>query len=165
MYDTDSELYNDLLGIYFHEYDRLIVAKRKTIGSKHDPTNLFFETYNYDLWFENEESANKEESTDQEESADLSDMIPLEGNEEVKEGKGLKILAPNTLITRLPILLAQIKPGNNLYKLKIEMKQILYLLYYKITKKSIQQFNKFILIMEEKIIVIRDPKTFNFDFY
>ena len=68
-------------------------------------------------------------------------MIPLEGNEEVKEGKGLKILAPNTLITRLPILLAQIKPGNNLYKLKIEMKQILYLLYHKITKKSTQQFN------------------------
>ena len=55
MYDTDSELYNDLLGTYFHEYDRLIVAKRKTIGSEHDPTNLFFETYNYDLWFENEE--------------------------------------------------------------------------------------------------------------
>ena len=55
MYDTDSELYNDLLGIYFHKYNCLIVAKRKTIGSKHDPTNLSFETYNYDLWFENEE--------------------------------------------------------------------------------------------------------------
>ena len=36
-------------------------------------------------------------------------MPPLEGNEEeVKEGKGIKILAPNKLLTRLPVLLAQI---------------------------------------------------------
>ena len=45
-------------------------------------------------------------------------MLPLEGDqEEVKEGKGLKILAPNKLLSRLPILLAQIKAGNA-YKLK-----------------------------------------------
>ena len=62
-------------------------------------------------------SKNKE-STDEEESVYLSDMPPLEGDEEVKEGKGLKILTPNKLLTRLPILLAQIKAGNNSYKLK-----------------------------------------------
>ena len=45
---------------------------------------------------------------------DLSDMPSLEGNkEEVKEGKGLKALTPNKLLTRLPILLAQIKAENN----------------------------------------------------
>ena len=33
-------------------------------------------------------------------------MRPLEGDEEVKERKGLKILIPNKLLTRLPILLA-----------------------------------------------------------
>ena len=34
-------------------------------------------------------------------------MSPLEGGgEDVKEGKGLKILTPNKLLTRLPILLA-----------------------------------------------------------
>ena len=39
-------------------------------------------------------------------------MPPLEGDEEeVKEGKRLKILIPNKLLTRLPILLAQMKPG------------------------------------------------------
>ena len=59
------------------------------------------------------------------------------GEEEVKEEKGLKILTPNKLLTRLPILLAQIKAGNNSYKLKNEIRQILYLLYQhnKITKK------------------------------
>ena len=31
---------------------------------------------------------------------------------EVKEGKGLKIVTPTKLLTRLPILLAQIKAGN-----------------------------------------------------
>ena len=38
--------------------------------------------------------------------------------EEVKEGKGLKILIPNKLLTRLPVLLEQTNAGNNSYKLK-----------------------------------------------
>ena len=43
-------------------------------------------------------------------------MALLERNEEkVKEGKGLKILTPNKLLTRFTILLAQIKAGNNCY--------------------------------------------------
>ena len=33
-------------------------------------------------------------------------------------GIGLKILTPNKLLTRLSILLAEIKAGNNSYKLK-----------------------------------------------
>ena len=40
-------------------------------------------------------------------------MPPLEGDKEVKDGKGFKILTPNKLLTRLPILLAQIKAENN----------------------------------------------------
>ena len=50
---------------------------------------------------------------------------------------GLKVLTPNKLLTRLPMLLAQIKAGNNLHKLKNQIRQILYLLYQddKTTKK------------------------------
>ena len=64
-------------------------------------------------------------------------MSLLEGTEEVKEGKGLKILTPDKLLTRLLILLAQIKAGKNSYKLKNEIRQILCLLHQhnKITKK------------------------------
>ena len=40
-------------------------------------------------------------------------MLPLESGEEVKKGKGLKNLIANKLLTRLPILLAQIKAENN----------------------------------------------------
>ena len=61
-----------------------------------------------------------------------------EGDEEgVKEGKGLKVLTPNKLLTRLPILLAQVKAGSNSYKLKSEIRQIMYLLdqHNKIIKK------------------------------
>ena len=58
-------------------------------------------------------------------------MPALEGDEKVKEGKGLKILTPNKLLTRLPILLAQMKVGNNSDKLKNKIRQILYLLYQK----------------------------------
>ena len=63
-------------------------------------------------------------------------ILPTESDEEVKEGKGLKVLTPNKLLTR-PILLEQIKAGNNSYKLKNEIRKILYLLYQhnKITKR------------------------------
>ena len=88
-------------------------------------------------------------------------MSPLEGDKEVKEGKRLKILTPNKLLTRLLILLAQIKAGNNSYKLENEIRQILYLLYQhnKITKK-LQQFNQVIIIMGGNMIAIRHPKIF-----
>ena len=83
-------------------------------------------------------SKNEEESTANKESQDLALMPPLEGDEEKVKGKGLKILTSNELLTRLPILLAQINAGNNSYELKNETRQILYLLYQhnKITKKS-----------------------------
>ena len=71
-------------------------------------------------------------------------MPPLEGDEEVNGGKGLKILTPDKLLTRLRILLAQIKAGNNSNKLKNEIRQILYLLYHhnKITKKVYNNLTK-----------------------
>ena len=50
-------------------------------------------------------------------------------NKKKKTGSKIKILTSNKLLTRLSILLAQIKAGNNSNKLKNEIKQILYLLY------------------------------------
>ena len=46
-------------------------------------------------------------------------------------GSGLKILTKKQMLSRLPILLAQIQAGNNSTKLKNEIRQILYLLYIK----------------------------------
>ena len=44
-------------------------------------------------------------------------------------GKGLKILTPNKMLSRLPISLAQLKAGNNSEKLQNEIRQMLYSLY------------------------------------
>ena len=46
-----------------------------------------------------------------------------------ESGRGLKILAPNQMLSRLPISLAQLKAGNNSEKLKNEIRQLLYSLY------------------------------------
>ena len=45
---------------------------------------------------------------------------------EQQEGKGLKILTPSQMLSRLPISLAQLKVGNNSEKLKNETQQLLY---------------------------------------
>ena len=56
------------------------------------------------------------------------------------EGSGLKILAPNQMLSRLTITLAQLKAGNNSEKLKNEIRQLLYSLYR--SKKLTKQLYK-----------------------
>ena len=72
----------------------------------------------------------------------------LEFNNQNQEGKGLKIVAPDQMISRLPISLAQLKAGNNSEKLKNGIRQLLYSLYRskKLTKAI---FNNLILIISK----------------
>ena len=111
MLNTASELYNDLLGIYFDEYYELSDAKK--IESKYDPDKLFLKAYNFDIWFENEETNDTIRKI-----KDLSDMSEIEAHEKVKEGKELKFLTSIGLLTRLSISLAQIKARNKSNKFK-----------------------------------------------
>ena len=53
----------------------------------------------------------------------------LGDKEEQEIGKGLKIMTPRQIITRLPILLAQKQVGNNSQKLNNEIRKIFYSLY------------------------------------
>ena len=48
---------------------------------------------------------------------------------ERKSGRGLKILTPDQMLSRLPITSAQLKAGNNSKKLKNEIRQLFYSLY------------------------------------
>ena len=64
----------------------------------------------------------------------------LEFNKQNQSGKGLKILTPNQMLSRLPISLAQLKAGNNSEKLKNEIRQLLYSLYR--SKKLTKQLYK-----------------------
>ena len=65
---------------------------------------------------------------------DTTIMPALESEESAverrnQEGKGIKILTPNQMLSRLSISLAQLKAGNNSEKLKNEIRQLLYSLY------------------------------------
>ena len=53
----------------------------------------------------------------------------LDLNKENQIGKGLKILTPNQILSRIPISLTQLKAGNNSEKVKNETRQLLYSLY------------------------------------
>ena len=59
-----------------------------------------------------------------------------------QEAKGLKILTPNQMLSRLPISLAQLEAGKNSEKLKNELRQLLYSLYRlkKLTKTVYKHF-------------------------
>ena len=92
-------------------------------------------------------------------------------NQKIRFKTGIKILVPNKLLTRLSVLLAQVKAGNNSHKLRPEIRQILYLLYQniKITKK-LQLLNQVIItiavpITDNKFVIITKLKTFYFDLH
>ena len=81
---------------------------------------------------DNEVDDEVDDETD--EQPDTTDMPELESDESAAqrtehEGKGLKILTPKQMLSRLSISLAQLKAGNNLQKLKNEIRQLLYPLY------------------------------------
>ena len=61
-------------------------------------------------------------------------------NQQNQARRGLKILTPNQMLSRLPISLAQLKAGNNSEKLKNEIRQLLYSLYR--SKKLTKQLYK-----------------------
>ena len=64
----------------------------------------------------------------------------LELNSKKQLEPALKILAPNQMLSRLPITLAQLKARNNSEKLKNEIRQLLYSLYR--SKKLTKQLYK-----------------------
>ena len=71
------------------------------MNKKYDPSHLFLKGYKYDKWCKRDEEKSKSQLEEtiaervklrrqKADNEDLSDMPPLEGHEEVKEGKGLK---------------------------------------------------------------------------
>ena len=97
MYHTVRELYNKRFENNDDEHKKLLDVKKNKYNKKLNLKNLKIE--DYDGWFIEEE---------------LGDMPLLESDEkEVKQGKGLKTVTPNKLLTRLSISLAQVKAGNN----------------------------------------------------
>ena len=66
---------------------------KKELGNKYSPVNLFVETNNYVILFENEEQPDRIKSG--EESTDLP---PTLDGDQIKEGRKLKFLTPKKTI-------------------------------------------------------------------
>ena len=131
MINNASKLYDKLLNKYETQYNKLSEDQKKMITVLNRPRILFLDFIEVDLL------AMSVLECDEEPEETISERVKLNHRKRKQKGAGRKILTPNKLLTRLPILLAQIKAGNNSYKLKNEIGQILYLLYQhnKITKK------------------------------
>ena len=74
-----------------------------------------------------------------EENEKITDIVEkiLKLNREKQLGRGLKILTPNQMFSRLPITLPKLKAGNNSEKLKNKIRQLLYSL-----KKNLQRHSR-----------------------
>ena len=92
-----------------------------------------------------EMSIDKREIEKPDEIVEIVEQI-LKFNKEKQEGKGLKILTPSEMLSRLPISLAQLEAGNNSEKLKNEIRELLYSLYRSknLTKKAYNNLIKYI---------------------
>ena len=131
VYYNAKKLYSKLLSIYYDDYSDITDEQKEKIGEKYNPKNLLLkgqrfieskkeekskshleETITERVKLRRQKACDKDSSDPTPEgyySDEFIDMPQLEGDEkEVKEGKGLKVLTPNRLLTRLPILLAQI---------------------------------------------------------
>ena len=99
MHKNATNLYNKLLAIYFKECSSISNEGKEKVDKKYDPSNLFIKDYKYDKWYKNDEEKSKSQPEEtiadkvklrrqKAYDEDLSDMPPLEGDEEeVKEGK------------------------------------------------------------------------------
>ena len=92
-------------------------------------------------------SEKEKEIEDPESIVKIAENI-LKFNEQKQSGKGLKILTPSQMLSRLPITLAQLKAENNSEKLKNEIRQLLYSLYRSknMTKQVYNNLIKYISI-------------------
>ena len=61
----------------------------------------------------------------------------LEFNNKIRSGKGLKILTPKQMLSRLPIFLAQLNAGNKLEKFKMKLESYYIICTVKTLKKDI----------------------------
>ena len=116
--------YDKLLNKYETQYNNLPGNKKKMINVINKPGMLSPDCIEYDL-----APLEGDEEVKLEPEETTPERVKLNPRKRKTEGTGLNILTLNKLLTRLPILLAQVKAGNNSCKLKNQIRQILYLLY------------------------------------
>ena len=150
--------YNPTSKIKIKEKDDTLKSAKKLLFLKEEIINAFKkDIFPYVDWFqvekETDEETDKERDEETDEEMDTIIMSELESEKSAaerrnQEGKGIKILTPNQMLSRLSISLAQLKAGNNSEKLKNEIRQLLYSLYRSknMTKQVYNNLVKYIWI-------------------
>ena len=128
MINTASKLYDKLFNIYTTQYDNVPEYNKKRINVLNCPENVTLDFDEDCLPPMPQLEVAEEVKLEPQESAEKIKLSPQKGK---ITGTGLKILIPCKLLTRLPILLAQIKAGNNSEK---------YCIYFLSTIKSLKSF-------------------------
>ena len=127
--------YNPTSQLKIKEKDDTLKSTKRLIVIREGVINTFKKgAFPYIDGFQVEKETDEDTDEDTDEEIDTTIMPELESEESAAErrnqqGKGIKILTPNQMLSRLPISLAQLKAGNNSEKLKNEMRQLLYSLY------------------------------------
>ena len=138
--------YNPTSQLKIKEKDDTLKSTKRLIVIREGVINTFKKgAFPYIDGFQVEKETDEDTDEDTDEEIDTTIMPELESEESAAErrnqqGKGIKILTPNQMLSRLPISLAQLQAGNNSNKLKNEIRQLLYSLYRSknMTKTSIQ---------------------------
>ena len=143
IYSKEREKSNELVRKHFLVQDLgELLKKLKKLKNNPEKNKIRVNLINSglrDLKEEIEDMSEEEKETKN--SNRIIDIVEniLELNRQ-QRGQGLKILTPNQILSRLPIVLVQLKAGNNSEKLKNETREILYSLYR--SKKLTKQIYK-----------------------
>ena len=130
--DEETDINDDLFNKYFkfqRPSDMLMLLNKTNDTEKNNKLVNLINSGLKDLKEEIKKMSEAEiENEDPESRVNIIEKI-LKFNKQNQQGEGIKILAPNQMLNRLPIVLAQLQAGNNSNKLKNEIRQLLYSLY------------------------------------
>ena len=129
--EKEHNINNELFTKYFTDYQSPINMYKKlskTENAEINKTKVDFIKTILSKLQKNVDYMLKDNKLKIEENEKIIDIVRriLEFNDKIQQGKGLKILTPNQMLSRLPVSLAQLKAGNNSEKLKNKIRQILY---------------------------------------
>ena len=119
MINTSCKLYDKLLKRYKFQYDKFSEDSKKRVYVLNKPEMLTLNVDDDDL-----SPLEADEAVKSELEETIVKRIKLNPQKRNITETGLKVFTSNKLLIRLPILLAQIKAGNNSYKLKNEIRRI-----------------------------------------
>ena len=125
--DEETDINDDLFNKYFKfqkPSDMLMLLNKTNDTEKNNKLLNLINSGLKDLKEEIKKMSEAEiENEDPESIVEIVEKILKFNKQNRQNGQGIKILTPNQMFNRLPIILAQLQAGNNSKKLKNELRQ------------------------------------------